>query len=116
MKKHFTLNRANKGTDHSFSLEPQGLEKFIRNLKRVELLMGNDEKRLLKSEKKPLYKMKKSIVASKNLIAGSKITFKDLDFKSPGGGLEPFEYNRLIGKKLRKNIKKEQPIFFKNVK
>ena len=32
-EKHFTLNRANKGTDHSFSLEPQGLEKFIRNLK-----------------------------------------------------------------------------------
>ena len=115
-EKHFTLNRANKGTDHSFSLEPQGLQKFIRNLKRIELLMGNDEKRLLKSEKKPLHKMKKSIVASKNLIAGSKITYKDLDFKSPGGGLEPFEYNRLIGKKLRKNIKKEQPILLKNVK
>lgn len=115
-EKHFTLNRANKGTDHSFSLEPQGLEKFIRNLKRVELLMGNDEKRLLKSEKKPLYKMKKSIVASKDLIIGSKISYKDLDFKSPGGGLEPFEYHRLIGKKLKKNIKKEQPILIKYLK
>ena len=32
-EKHFTLNRANKGTDNAFSLEPQGLAKFIRNLK-----------------------------------------------------------------------------------
>ena len=71
-------------------------------------------KKTFKNEKN-LCTNEKSIVASKNLIAGS-ITFKDLDFKSPGGGLEPFEYNRIIGKKLRKNIKKEQPIFFKNVK
>ncbi len=115
-EKHFTLNRANKGTDHSFSLEPTGLEKFIRNLKRVELLMGNDEKKLLKSEKKPLYKMKKSIVANKDLFKGSKITYKDLDFKSPGGGLEPFEYNKLIGKKLKKYIKKEELLLQKYIK
>ena len=29
-EKHFTLNRSWKGTDHSFSLEPQGLEKMIK--------------------------------------------------------------------------------------
>tara|TARA_B100001989_G_C24510881_1_gene450357 strand:+ start:415 stop:1434 length:1020 start_codon:yes stop_codon:yes gene_type:complete len=115
-EKHFTLNRANKGTDHSFSLEPQGLQKFIRNLKRVELLMGNDNKKLLKSEKKPLYKMKKSIVANKDLIKGSKITYKDLDFKSPGGGLEPFKYSKIIGKKLKKDLKKDEFILQKNIK
>ena len=60
-EKHFTLNRAWKGTDHSFSLEPQGLEKLVRNLKRIPILLGSKEKRLLKSEIEPLRKMQKSI-------------------------------------------------------
>ena len=33
VEKHFTLNRAMKGTDHAFSLEPTGLRKMVRDLK-----------------------------------------------------------------------------------
>ena len=62
-EKHFTLDRAKKGTDHSFSLEPQGLTKFVRNIHRIDKMLGSPQKRLLDSEKKPLFKMKKSIVA-----------------------------------------------------
>ena len=35
IEKHFTLNRALKGTDHRFSLEPQGLRKMVRDLRRT---------------------------------------------------------------------------------
>ena len=35
IEKHFTLNRAMKGTDHRFSLEPVGMKKMIRDLQRV---------------------------------------------------------------------------------
>lgn len=34
VEKHFTLNRAMKGTDHAFSLEPVGLKKMVRDLQR----------------------------------------------------------------------------------
>ena len=64
-EKHFTLNRANKGTDNAFSLEPAGLSKFVRNLKRIELMLGSDEKQL-NTETKPLIKMRKSPVLVKN--------------------------------------------------
>ena len=36
-EKHFTLNRGQKGTDHSFSLEPVGLQKFVRNINELIL-------------------------------------------------------------------------------
>ena len=107
-EKHFTLNRSWKGTDHSFSLEPHGLKKLIRNLKRIPIMLGTEKKKLLASEKKPLFKMQKSIVASKDLNKGDRIKFKDLSFKSPGGGIKPYLYKRLLNKILIKNINKDE--------
>ena len=41
VEKHFTLNRAMKGTDHAFSLEPVGLRKMVRDLERTFKAMGD---------------------------------------------------------------------------
>ena len=38
-EKHVTLNRAWKGTDHSFALEPQGFRNFIRDIRRVRHML-----------------------------------------------------------------------------
>jgi N-acetylneuraminate synthase/sialic acid synthase len=114
-EKHFTLDRAKKGTDHSFSLEPQGLTKFVRNIHRIKKMLGSSRKQLLESEKKPLFKMKKSIVANNNLIKDQLIKLSDLNFKSPGGGLEPYEAEKLLGKKLKKDISEDDYILFEDL-
>lgn len=104
-EKHFTLNRANKGTDHAFSLEPAGLERFIRNIERVKTLLGSTEKKLLENEKQPLFKMRKSIVAAHDMNKGDKISLKNLSFKSPGGGLTPDCLDIILNKILNKDKK-----------
>lgn len=114
-EKHFTLNRANKGTDHAFSLEPEGLKKLSRNLRRIPLLLGNYEKKLLENEIKPLTKMLKSIVAAKDLKKNDIITIKDLAFKSPGGGLTPDLAHKVVGKKLKRDLSEEDKIFEKDL-
>ncbi len=114
-EKHFTLNRALKGTDQSFSLEPDGLRKFVRNIKRIEKMLGSSDKKLLESEKKPLLKMAKSIVANKDLMKEHIITDQDITFKSPSGGLAPYETNLLIGKKVKNNIKKDSMILLEHL-
>jgi len=114
-EKHFTLNRANKGTDHAFSLEPQGLSKLVRNLHRIDKMIGSSEKKLLESEKKPLFKMKKSIVASKNLAEGHVLSFKDIAFKSPGGGQEPYKFNEGVGKKIISKVNEDEIITLDNL-
>jgi sialic acid synthase len=103
-EKHFTLNRANKGTDNAFSLEPMGLNKFVRNLLRIEKLLGSSEKKQLDSEKAPLTKMRKSIVLSNNKKKGDTLNKKDISLKSPGLGLHPYEINKIIGKRLNKDL------------
>ncbi len=55
IEKHFTLNRAMKGTDHAFSLEPQGLEKMVRDLQRTRIALGDGTKSTYPSEVGPAH-------------------------------------------------------------
>jgi sialic acid synthase len=50
VEKHFTLDRTLKGTDQSFSLEPPGLRKMARDLRRARQALGDGVKRPFQSE------------------------------------------------------------------
>ena len=50
--------------------------------------------------------MRKSIVAAKNLYKGQKLILSDITYKSPAEGLEPYKTNLVLGKKLKKDLKK----------
>jgi N-acetylneuraminate synthase/sialic acid synthase len=110
IEKHFTLNRAMKGTDHAFSLEPVGLTKMVRDLRRLRLALGDGAKRTYDSEKLPLAKMGKSLVAARALPKGHVLSATDIAMKSPGGGLPPYEIERLLGKPLSVGVAEDQPL------
>ena len=84
VEKHFTLNRAWKGTDHKFSLEPQGMRKLVRDLERAYVALGDGTKTMYPSESEPIRKMGKMIVAARDLPAGHVVARDDLALKSPG--------------------------------
>lgn len=115
VEKHFTLNRAWRGTDHSFSLAPSGLHRLIRNLRRTRIAIGDGVKRRLASEEKPLFKMSKKIVANGNLSKGHLISIGDVSYKSPGDGLPPYMIDSLIGKKLLKDCNSDDVIMVDDV-
>lgn len=98
IEKHFTLDRTAKGTDHAFSLEPVGIRKLVRDLRRARLAFGDGVKKQLPSERAPLYKMAKKLVAAHNLAAGHVVTRDDIAIKSPNDGLPPYEIDNIIGK------------------
>ena len=104
VEKHFTLNRAMKGTDHRFSLEPQGLRKMVRDLRRTRRGLGSGEKRMYPSEVEPALKMGKKLVAARDLPAGYRLRAEDIALKSPGDGLPPYELERVVGSVLREAV------------
>lgn len=110
IEKHFTLNRALKGTDHAFSLEPQGLGKLVRDLRRTSEALGDGVKVIYENEKAPMRKMRKMIVAKRFLPAGTRICRDDLEFRSPGDGLGPDMLELVIGKLTNFDINEHEPI------
>jgi len=81
VEKHFTLNRASKGTDHAFSLEPVGLRKMVRDLERTHKALGNGIKKIYESEKAPIVKMGKSLVVARDLPSGHVLGPHDIVMK-----------------------------------
>ncbi|HVW19091.1 MAG TPA: N-acetylneuraminate synthase family protein [Solirubrobacteraceae bacterium] len=110
VEKHFTLNRALKGTDHVFSLEPAGLRKLVRDLRRARLAMGDGTKRTYASEAEPARKMRKALVAARDLEAGHVLAAEDLIARSPGDGLPPYMADALVGRALLAPLARDEAV------
>ncbi len=107
VEKHFTLNRSWKGTDHRFSLEPEGLRKQVRDLRRLDAMLGDGVKALRDYERSARLKMGKGLYAAKPLKAGHVLGETDIVIKSPAEGYAPYEIARLVGRRVTKDISKE---------
>ena len=116
LEKHVTLNRASKGTDHAFSLEPAGLRRLVRDMERARVAMGDGVKARYASEVGPLYKMAKSLVAAHALPAGRTLQPGDLVAKSPAGGLQPYLLDALMGFPLSKDMIADEALTHAHVK
>jgi len=112
VEKHFTLNRAMKGTDHAFSLEPVGLRKMVRDLDRTFKAMGDGTKKIYDSERAPIIKMGKSLVVARNLPSGHILDAADVVMKSPGGGIPPYELDKVIGRVTLKPLHQDDFLSF----
>ena len=115
IEKHFTLNRAMKGTDHAFALERPGLRRLVRNLRRARVALGDGVKRPYPSEAAPLYKMGKKLVAARDLPAGHVLTREDVAIKSPNDGLPPYELENVIGNVTLRALKEDENISFEGL-
>ena len=111
IEKHFTLSHTAKGTDHAFSLIPEGMRKLVRDLRRIPVAMGDGEKRPLPSEEKPLQKMGKKLVAARALPAGHVLAAGDLVARSPADeGLPPSALDELLGRTLATPLAQEEAV------
>lgn len=116
IEKHFTLNRASKGTDHAFSLEPPGMQKLVRDLRRARVALGDGVKVQYPSEQEPLLKMGKKLVAAQNLEKGHLLSERDIAIKSPSdGGLLPYMLPKLIGRRTIRKLRVDESILLSDL-
>lgn len=110
VEKHFTLDRNMQGPDHLASLEPEELGKMVHDIRTVEQALGSRVKQMMPCERDTAAAARKSIVASKDILAGSVIGGEMIDIRRPGTGLPPAQYGQVLGKKSRIHITAGTPI------
>lgn len=59
VERHITLDRSMWGSDQSASLEPQGLEHLVRDIRIIEIAMGDGEKRIFPGELAPMSRLRR---------------------------------------------------------
>ena len=111
-EKHVTLNRAWKGTDHSFALEPDGFRKFVRDIKRVRHMLPSKSADELGTEK-VFMKLGKSLIAYVDIKDGEEITLNHLSGKIFNTQHIPVrESIQVIGRVANREIARGEPIHY----
>jgi N,N'-diacetyllegionaminate synthase len=103
IEKHFTLDRTLQGPDHKASLEPLELRQMVQAIRKVELALGDGNKKIRASELENRDIARKSIVASQVVKAGEIFTEENLTTKRPGTGVSPMTWDNLLGQKARRD-------------
>ena len=99
IEKHFTLNKNLLGWDHKISANPEELEIIIKEGLRINIMLGKKERVISKRENKFKINMRRSIIVNKFIKKDRLIKIDDINFKRPGTGISPSEYNKLVNKK-----------------
>ena len=112
IERHFTLDRNMEGPDHAASLEYREFKSLIEGVREIEIAIGSKEKRKLsQGEMINRENLGKSLVSSKNLPKGTIIKPEHVKVLSPGQGISPLRYDKLIGKVLGRDMDFEDFFF-----
>lgn len=110
IEKHLTLDKNMTGPDHKASLEPKAFKEMVLAIRDIEQALGDGIKRLTKSESKNIVKIRKSIVALKNIKKGEIFSSNNLTTKRPASGVSPMLWDEINGKVAKKNFVKDELI------
>lgn len=107
IEKHITLDKAGRGNDHRVSLEPLEFGLMVAQIRDVEAAIGvGDARKVTQGEALNRLSLSKSLVAARDLPIGQVVTAADVEVRSPGRGLQPNMYGRLLGVRISRHLAK----------
>ena len=115
IEKHFTIDKNfSDFRDHQLSMDPNEMKQLIQGIREVEKMLGTGVKVPQLPEIESDKKIRRSIVAKQSLLEGHIFKWDDITWIRPGGGLDPGEEQRIIGKRLNQDVQKGEKILMKH--
>ncbi len=110
IEKHFTLDRALPGPDHSASLLPDEMAALIAQIRDVEAALGSPVKAPTASELPVRDVARRSVCATRDLVAGEVIDDDAVALLRPGTGIAPKHFEEVAGRRLARAVAAGQPL------
>tara|TARA_Y100001970_G_scaffold209938_1_gene256001 strand:- start:1415 stop:2377 length:963 start_codon:yes stop_codon:yes gene_type:complete len=112
-EKHITLNKKDLGPDNFYSYLPHEFKQYVKSLKNAYISLGKNRKIISSSEKK--FGRRKGIYALRNLKKGEILKKTYITTKIPNLGIRDIYLDSILGKKIKKSVSKNKPIFIENI-
>lgn len=106
-EKHITLDKTMKGPDHAASMEPSEFKHYVEILHKTHSALGDGIKFMLEQESDNYYLVRRSIVASRDILEGELFAADNITTKRAGRVcLEPNKYWDVLGTHAKRAFKK----------
>lgn len=109
IEKHFTLRRADGGVDSAFSLEPEELHALVVETERAWQALGKVCYGPTEPEKKSRV-FRRSLYVTQDMNAGETLSPENFRAIRPGLGLPTKYYQSLIGRRIKRDVVRGQPL------
>lgn len=110
IEKHITLDRSQKGLDYYSSLHPDEFKTMVQTIRRSEIAFGTLPMTMSPDELAYRKKMKKLLVATRDLTAGECLQNEDLTFKRGDFEGHPLYLSEAIGRILKHPLKADEAL------
>jgi N,N'-diacetyllegionaminate synthase len=111
IEKHFTLsNNFSKFRDHQISLNPTDMSQLVTSIRKSELMLGVEEKKIQKGEAQNLNLIRRSIYSSRTLDKNSTIIDNMVKVLRPANFYQPNDLKKILNKRLKKKLKVNKPL------
>ena len=110
IEKHFRDPKNSPLPDDPHSLVKQEFADLINSVRIMEAAKGSGRKSPSKSELKNLESNRVSIIAMTDIPSNTIITKDMIDIRRPGTGIKPIHLEKVVGKRTKTAISKEEPL------
>jgi N,N'-diacetyllegionaminate synthase len=102
IEKHFTLDKKRTSfRDHALSADPDDMRRLAELVHGFDAMLGTGARTLEMADAETRAAARRSLVAARDLPAGSVLGESDIEYVRPGTGLAPTETARVIGRRIR---------------
>lgn len=115
IEKHFTYDKNAEGPDHMHSANPQEMKDLVNRIREFEVMRGSGIKRPSQSELGSRINTRKSIVLTQDIKKDEPITKDHIAIKRPGYGIAPKYFDQILGRRVNKNLLKEDVLTFEDL-
>lgn len=110
IEKHLTLDRTMEGPDHAASMEPAAFADMVRQIRHIEMALGNGVKRPNPSEEAIAPTVLKRILAARDIRQGETLTGDSLAVKRAPAGIGVDCWDEVCGTCAVRDFKKDEAI------
>lgn len=115
IERHFTVDKKLNSWDSKISSDPKGMRNLVEKAKLINEGLGNYYRETSNEEFEKRESFRRSVVADANIACGEVIGWENLAVKRPGTGIPPTEIEKVIGKKTKRAIDKDELIKYEDL-